>query len=338
MRLRRCPSALALTLGLVSAGWSVEAAAQALAQPPSTTQNLRDMDGDKIPNSVDVYPCDPAASANLYLPARGVPGMLLFEDQFPSNGDLDYNDVVFAYAYRLKADRAGRISAITLVVEPLALGGLHHNALGLHLPVPRAAVASVERRIGKAEPVRLEPAADRELVVHVVDDLRELFGGATDQLNSDPAMAHVKGERVTVQVELSEPIRMPLGESPFDIYIFGLGDPAWQVHRPEYAGTDAFDASLLNTEDDRSTRTLRFIDGRGMPFALHIPELVLYPLEATPITQLYPDLPTFAKSGGLKARDFYRNAVPSFAYPGSAPPKNGVQLLPAAAVDTSCLP
>ena len=56
-----------------------------------------DVDTDGTQDEVDAVPCDARASSVAYAPAQNVQGSLVFEDNWPQDGDLDFNDVVLNY-------------------------------------------------------------------------------------------------------------------------------------------------------------------------------------------------------------------------------------------------
>jgi LruC domain-containing protein len=300
-----------------------------------------DGDNDGVPDAVDAYPCDPTASATAYGPGQDQQAMLQYEDQWPSAGDLDFNDVVLTYNYVLRQDASGQTVGLRATYDVLALGGLFDNGLGLHLPVPLTQVAQVRRSVAGGPFTPLTPSgADAELTVTVSSNLRELFGGAAGQLNSVPTLPALPSAQVVVEVDLLAPTALPAGPAPYDLYIFRTGDPGLEIHRPEFGGTAGMNVALFNTVDDASTATRHFVDAGGLPFALHIPQLAPYPQEAAAISSLFPNIVPFAASGGATNADFYVSGVNlAFAYAGGpgtpAPPPSPVMT---PAPSTACLP
>ena len=300
-----------------------------------------DNDNDGVPDGVDEYPCDPAVSATAFGPAEDQPAMMQYEDQWPSAGDLDFNDVVLTYNYVLAQDAAGGTARVRATYDVLALGGIFDNGLGLHLPVPLSQVAQVRRSVGGGPFTPLTPSgADAELTVVVSSDLRELFGAAPGQINSAPSLAPQASQQVVVEIDLLAPVTLPAGEAPYDLFVFRAGDPGLEIHRPEFGGTAGMNVALFNTQDDASLPTRHFVDAGGLPFALQLPQLAPYPQEAVAISNLFPNIVGFAASGGLTNTDFYVTGVNlAFAYQGGAgqpAPAPGPITTPAP--DVSCVP
>lgn len=315
-------------------------AALALLLTTSTTAAFaQDSDGDGAADSQDVYPCDPLASATAFAPAEQEHGVIAFEDQWPNQGDLDFNDVVVSYNYVFRTNAIGQVVGIRATYNAIAAGGSFHNGLGLSLPLPRGTAARATRTIDGGAPQVLSPAWDTQLSYVLASDLRELFAGTQGPINSRGDETRQSGGLMVVDIELAAPVSMPLGLAPFDLFIFRSGGPSHEIHRPEYGGTSGMNRSIFGTGDDGSREGRYFVDTQGMPFALVLPASGAYPIEGAAIHDLFPSIINFAASGGVTDRDFYQsNIVEAFAYRdvqgrGPLTPVMG----PQPSIDRSCL-
>ena len=283
-------------------------AAELLAQWRAATAIDEDQDG--VPDIADAFPCDPSLSSVRYVPSQGNHGMVLFEDQWPSRGDLDFNDAVITYSFSFAGNAAGEVGFLHANFNALAVGGLFDNGLGLALPVPASSVLRVVLNTPRGA-VELSPEPGHsQLVVRLGDDLRTLFfDGQRGQINSDEGSAAIAGRPVELQLEFTSPQALDVNLAPFDLFLFRTHDLGHELHRPEYAGTAAMRGALFGTADDGSTPGRWFVDGDGLPFALHLPRTVAWPREGRSIDRLYPDIVTFAQSAGAQGRDFYSSQV-----------------------------
>ncbi|CAN0585270.1 unnamed protein product, partial [Laminaria digitata] len=130
-----------------------------------------------------------------------------------------------------------------------------------------------------------------------------------NQINSLPGVAPLTGSTLVVEVTLNTPTTMVIGEAPYDVFLFRVGNPGHEIHRPEYSGTSRMDQTLFGTNDDGSTPGRWFTDTSGLPSMLLVPDATAYPKEATSIRALFPDIAGFAASAGANNADFYVSTV-----------------------------
>jgi LruC domain-containing protein len=315
-------------------------AAGVAALSSASLAHAQDADGDGVANASDVFPCDPDLRAVAFAPGETARGMLLFEDEWPRSGDLDFNDVVLTHHATLRLGASNLARSVRLRLTPLAIGGLFRNGLGLRLPVPREAVTGVTRSVGGGAAQSLSVSTlDGQATVTLSSDLRELFGGDPERVNSLSSRPRQTGSELVIEIAFASGQVLASGDAPWDVFIFRSDDPAHEIHRPEYAGTAQMRATLFNTESDRSQGARRFIDQDGLPFALVLPALAPYPREASSLHALFPQVIDFARSAGASAAGFYLtfNTPARFIDSGGNGP-----LTPAAlgafSADTSCLP
>jgi LruC domain-containing protein len=305
----------------------------------TSTGYAADADDDGVPDALDAYPCDEALAGNAWAPAQGQHGMLLFEDQWPSRGDLDFNDVGLAYNYLFRTNASGQVVSVRASFNLLAAGGEIRHGLGLALPLPRNAVASATRRVGDGAPAPLTPTGDDLYTVVLSPDSRELLGGEAGPVNSRADRPRVDSQVLTVDLTLQAPLALAIGDAPFDVHIFRTADPAHEIHRPQFPGTRAIRTSLFGSAQDGSGGGRFFVDTDGLPFALVVPSSAEFPREHEAIQQLFPDIVGFAQSDGETHQDFYQtNVQTAFAYRDSlGRTPRAPQLIALPAVDQSCL-
>ena len=96
------------------------------------------------------------AQSTSWYPGEQGTAVLGYEDQWPALTDYDYNDVVLSVHWRFERDtsRAATanghpVSRAVLTIDPVALGGVFANGLGVQLPLGAASKAGlvVQRRL-----------------------------------------------------------------------------------------------------------------------------------------------------------------------------------------------
>lgn len=260
----------------------------------------QDSDADGIADDVDAFPCDANYAGVAFSPGGGLHNLLMFEDQWPRRGDTDFNDVVVSYANEYLLDGNGDVVRLTVDLTIQALSGNYDNGLALGLPIAKSQVASVTLvGVGSLVP----SAADANLVVTISDDMRAL-------LNVGPGPVLPSwSPYMQVVVDMVSPVSMPFGEAPHDLHMFRVGQPGLQVHRSAYGGTANVDNTLFGTNSDASQPGNWYMESNGLPFVFDLPMDAAFPKEGVTISALYPDIVTYAASGGTQAADFYTSTV-----------------------------
>jgi LruC domain-containing protein len=277
---------------------------------PLRDDSFPDADGDGVSDGADPFPCDGTASAVLFVPSETEYGQVMFEDNWPERGDLDFNDQVLAYNYQLFYESGGKVSRIVLTLEPMALGAEYKNGLSLRLPTSITAISSVTRNVvGVGQQSLSVDPRETNMVIRISDDAREFFGNQAGFLNTVNGGTLVDGAQVTVDIRFQTPVSLNLALEPFDLFFHRTQDETHQIHRPMYGGTAIMNQSLFGTGLDGSSATRFYVDNTGLPFVLSLPNLVAWPSEYTQIHQLYPDISVFAASGGALATDFFLSTV-----------------------------
>ncbi|MBK8012783.1 MAG: LruC domain-containing protein [Deltaproteobacteria bacterium] len=274
-----------------------------------------DSDGDGVPDVSDVRPCDAGISALVFAPAEDIAGSLLFEDLWPRAGDLDFNDAVITYNYVYRLRPTGHVASLKATFNVLAIGAAIEGGFGLHLPVPRTSSGRVTLTVEGETPFEITPLEeDGELTVRLIENLRYLFQDNPEMINTRSEKPKLRGKSFVVEFEFATPVVLSAAGGPHDAFIY-YDSFSHQIHPPQYEGTSQMDQSLFGTYDDGSTPGRRFVDKRGLPFSLAFPSTVEYPLESEEISRLFPDIVSFATSGGASHQNFYETNVRlDFAY------------------------
>ncbi|MBS2021328.1 MAG: LruC domain-containing protein [Deltaproteobacteria bacterium] len=271
---------------------------------------------------VDVMP---SCQDHVYGPGLNEHGLVFFEDLWPVAGDLDFNDQTISYNYDAALDQTGKVTELLATFNPLSLGAQLHSGLYLHLPLPADTAASIVLTDDTGYTRTLTPmAGEHELVLELAADTRALFGQA-GYLNTVATAPVVNGHAFNVHVTFAQATALDTSLMPYDLFIARSDDFGHQLHLSQYAGTDRMNAGLFGGADDRSTQAAHFIDERGLPFAMTVPESVHWMQERAEISTGYPDIIGFASSGGATNANWYEtnvNAAQLFTHgaSGALPP------------------
>ncbi|MFO0755116.1 MAG: LruC domain-containing protein [Byssovorax sp.] len=234
----------------------------------------------------------------------------MFEDQWPGHGDLDFNDAVVDYQYALAYNSSGNLVQLVATYNVLAAGSGHDNGFALQLPIPRANVGSVTLQLGNGAPSALVPrAAESNLVVDVLPSVKAAFALANDgrQINTDPTAAVLPGATYRLVVTLSTPTALSSANAPFDAFFYWAQEPTHEIHRPGYAGTSNMNAGLFGTLQDGSNGARHFVDDRGIPYVLDVPQAIKWSPESVDISAGYSQLAAFGASGGVSNQTWYQS-------------------------------
>jgi hypothetical protein len=98
-----------------------------------------DQDNDGVDDVDDEYPTDPNKAFNN---PTGT-GSIAFEDQWPSTGDYDLNDVVVNYNYNVVTNASNKVVRVEGSLTLRATGGSFQNGFGVQFPVERSKVSGV---------------------------------------------------------------------------------------------------------------------------------------------------------------------------------------------------
>jgi LruC domain-containing protein len=271
-----------------------------------------DVDVDGTTDAADAVPCDPNAVSVAFAPAKDQHGVLVFEDKWPEQGDLDFNDVTLAYNYIFFLDGAGNVSSLQASINLLAAGGTIPNGVRLHLPVEAGAASVIKLNFADGDVLDVAPAeGEDELVIPLIDDVTAALGGPV--ANASPGVPAVPGVALNLYVAFASPVALPLAQAPFDLYLERTYEAGHQIHQVGYAGTNTMDTSLFGTAEDGSTADRHFVDSSGLPFALAVPATFAWPQEAVQISTAYPDVTAWVASGGTEHADWYETNVQSGA-------------------------
>ncbi len=272
-----------------------------------------DTDGDGVIDRNDKYPTDANKAFDVFTPGAGIYGSLAFEDQWPAKGDYDMNDLVVDYNFQLVANTANAVVEMRVNLLVKAVGAAYQNGFGIELPISPSKVASVAGTFPPRSRTTLLPngveANQSSAVIIGFENTSSLFN-TSGFVNTKITDAYITPVALNWVITFTEPIKMSdLGYVPYNPFIFVNGDRAREVHLADFTPTSLANTSLLGTAADssRPNEGRYYKSGSNMPWAINIALPFDYPQESRPINEAHTKFSSWAQSGGLTFKDWYKN-------------------------------
>jgi LruC domain-containing protein len=248
-------------------------------------------------------------ASRLYYPSSDQFYIAAYEDQYPSRGDYDFNDLVVAYRVYYELDPSGNAVAIGGEGYLVARGGGFDSDWRLRLALPATAAGSgtistfapdqLSPMAGFPRNVNFSGAADLEIFTSVATLWRD---GGNPFVNTPRDQSLIPGHRFTFRLNLSAPL--PQGQlpaAPFDPYLY-VYNSGYEIHLP---GKSPVLAGSRNTRDGKTV----FTDAAGYPFALILPQDWRAPVEYMDLGLAYPDFIGFVSGDAAKQEWYLRPAA-----------------------------
>jgi LruC domain-containing protein len=279
-------------------------------------------DGEVEDHQVDIT--EPNVSISYY-PSASEWATIAFEDNWPSIGDYDFNDLVMNYRiseYRLDDE----VIRVKLEGQIAAVGALYHNGFAFHLPgILRGTIDedAIRYTINDVPQITspLESGRDAAILI-VTNDVWDFVsvGENCKFHRTEPGC----GSDIQMQFSMTLPMTVAISNQlmpafPYDPFLFAsegydhslaFGLPpgrAYEIHLPDKAPTEAFRADFFNRRQDRSDpeNGRYFVSENGMPWAINVGTELQYSLEYMDIIYSYPLFSSFIANEGLVDADWY---------------------------------
>jgi LruC domain-containing protein len=236
-----------------------------------------------------------------YHPSQASWGTIAFEDNWPSKGDYDFNDLVVSYHVVQYRNPSYDMVAMEFFMKVEAVGAGFRNGFGFALPIDRRRVIRSYGSVSaRNDDLGMEPGQD-QAVFMVFDDPADVIPGGT-MINTLPGSSRVSGEELRVVVQFRTPLKdSDLGAPPFNPFLVVNGNRGREVHLIGKPPTALMNAAHIGTGDDVGGFRTR----RGLPWALLLPTAWEWPTERTPVDEAHLEFVDWAESGGTSYTDWY---------------------------------
>lgn len=217
-------------------------------------------------------------------------GIVAFEDNWPSKGDYDLNDVVVKYNSTLHYNIKNQVLSTEDQFTAMWSGAAYANSFYYQLNTARENVISNQ-------------SLDQDLslaTIPVFANMKEATGE-----NSKTTM-------VKVENKFKTPIDHEVfGVAPYNPFIsvfMKAGYDRTEVHFVNYKPTEKAKKSLFHTESDLSdvSKDIYYVSAEKYPFAFHLSDVDEYSTqEGKSVDKTYPKFASWVESNGTKNKDWY---------------------------------
>lgn len=271
-----------------------------------------DADGDGIPDSKDAFPNDAERAFISYYPNNSTWGTLMFEDQWPSLGDYDFNDLVIKYQFEFISNAGNNVVDMIANYQVVASGATFNNGFGFILPIPNGHIKSVSGCVYSGSSINLnnngtERTTGNESAIIVYDNISASIG---KMFNVTKTGTTLSPNPITVQVSFRNNVTLS-DLSDINQFLYVDQVRGREVHLIGYSPTKAADSSYFGVADDNSTSGTYYRSVNGYPWCLDVPSDISYMLETKDLVTGYPDFINWAQSGGTQNTDWYHTNINS---------------------------
>ncbi|MCB1175676.1 MAG: LruC domain-containing protein [Leptospiraceae bacterium] len=273
----------------------------------SVAQAAVDTDGDGVPDSQDAYPEDAALAQIITTPSSGTL-IVGFEDLYPSPGDADFNDYVVMVKNNAEDLNAqGQVVRIRATYKHLAAGAGYKSRLKLNIPghLSGQFTSQITDKDGTAV---------ASLDTHMTDlSGISIYGDLNSKDTLDSAwntrqgQTYVEGMQAQIEITFDTPASpQVIGAAPYDLYLSVL----------KYTDTEQVQVHFPGLYKD-ANGVDQYIDSKGFPWAIAIPEQWNWPVDGSNIKAAYPNFEAWYTShmaGTPTNKDWYKQPDDSHLY------------------------
>lgn len=228
-------------------------------------------------------------------------GILAFEDNWPSKGDYDLNDMIVHYNSTLSFNTKNEVLSTEDEFKVLWAGALYHNGFAYQMNTERS---NVECEILEGASDWGYQGLDKDLDQATVS----LFNDAKDVTNENTRTPAYK-----VINTFKKPVdHNQFGVAPYNPFIFihkNVSEGRVEVHPINHKPTEKADMTLFHTEFDLSDveKGVYYVSGNSYPFAIHLIDAEEFSTkEGVSVDKSYPKYMDWAKSNGTSNKDWYK--------------------------------
>lgn len=271
-----------------------------------------------------------------YYPSSSTYSTVVFEDNWPFEGDYDMNDLV-ANLRTTVFYTNNQATLVNITGQLAGVGAAYHNGFGIRLPdVLRDQVDEEginytinDRPVKDYSP--LEAGRYEAIFILAYNTWSYVSAGEDCTFYRTEEGC---GSDIQMRFNLTIPFKQPIDtdiSGVFDPFLFATpgawhGDHfdtppgrSYEIHLKNHHATEAFNYKLMNRSgQDASNPDNKhfFLTNNGLPWAMEVGNEWKYPKEYRDVTHAYPKFPSFVRSGGEENPSWFtfENAVESILF------------------------
>lgn len=247
-----------------------------------------------------------------------------FEDNWPTYGDFDLNDIVATIDEVTFAQHGdGSVGVYTLNGTLQAVGASKKLGLGIQF-LGFAASNVVELKgiiegvTNNATLINFESNQSNPVVI-ICNDAHHFIGNSEDDRGYVNTLAgndhNRKGAKFEISIEFKEGTvkSSDLNINQLDVFVISRAADAkakrTEVHVAGYAPTDLANTKLFGQGNDKSSATEKryYLSSENLSWGVVIPTDFAWPLEYKNIKDVYTNFTGWVTSGGKESKDWYNN-------------------------------
>lgn len=277
-----------------------------------------DTDLDNVPDQLDDFPSDSTKAFQSYFPNRNEYGSVMFEDNWPSKGDYDFNDLVVDYHAVLTTDNKNRVREFKTDFLIRAAGAALKNGFGFQLDkirpdqVAQATGSSLLNSYILVTPAGLESNQQNAVIVVCdnVDNVIHRPPSSGDFFNTWPGVPKGDADTIHIKVKFAVPQTLQnAGTPPFNMFLIKDMDRGYEVHLPGFVPTNLVYSELFGHYDDNSdpAKGIYYKSNLYLPWGMATPGRFDYTFEQVQVIKGFMHFPEWSQSGGVLIKDWYLN-------------------------------
>lgn len=265
-----------------------------------------DSDGDGVLDGIDEFPNNPSLSHAVSTDTA----TFVAEDNWPWEGDYDFNDVVMPYIIKTFYNSDNELVKSRLIYLFKARGAAFANGIGFSYLTDPSNVSVVGYHQSESYHTSvdgIESGSSNETSIIFED----LISNDLSEWNTFRNMPTTQDSWDSVDVNFTTPLNSSVAAS-FNIFLVKDKTRGMEIHLPNELPTFLADQNLIGSGLDAGNpgEGTYYKQINGKPWALKIPGSFKYPYEQTEITLAYLNFLSWAQSGGIENVEWYNNDVP----------------------------